>query len=288
LPKRGLGRGLDALLPSGEPEQEERSGVREIPVDEIRPSRLQPRQRFDETKLEELAESIREHGLVQPVIVRPHDGGYELIVGERRWRAARKAGLATIPAVVKDFDSDAEVLEVALVENLQREDLNPLEEASAFKYLIEELGLTQEEVSRRVGRSRPQVANTLRLLNLDPEIQAEIKAGNVTMGHAKALLSLSDKASQRQLFRRILTKGLSVREAEEAARRMAEGRPDRKDARGKGGDDSDAALAAAVEEQLRNVLGTKVRVRSENGRGRVEIEFYSLEDLERIVEIITG
>jgi len=282
-----LGRGLDALLPSGELDEEERSGVREIPVSQISPSRLQPRQNFDPAKLAELADSIREHGLVQPVVVRPHDGGYELIVGERRWRAAQLAGLRVIPAVVKDFDSDADVLEIALVENLQREDLNPLEEASAFKYLTEDLGLTQEEVSRRVGRSRPQVANTLRLLNLDPEIQAEIKTGNVTMGHAKALLSLSDRGSQAQLFRRILAKGLSVREAEEAARRLA--RPPEPGQPGSRTATREAeAVLGATEEQLRNALGTKVKIRSEGGRGRLEIEFYSEEDMNRIVELIVG
>lgn len=282
-----MGRGLDALLPSGELDEPERSGVRRIPVSQISPNRLQPRQSFDEERLAELADSIKEHGLVQPVVVRPHDGGFELIVGERRWRAAQLAGLTVIPAVVKELESDADVVEVALVENLQREDLNPLEEASAFKYLTEELGLTQEEVSRRVGRSRPQVANTLRLLKLDPEIQAEIKSGNVTMGHAKALLSLGDRGSQAQLLRRILAKGLSVREAEEMARRLA-----RPATPGKSGPATAARETEAVfdarEEQLRNALGTKVRIRSEGGRGRLEIEFYSEDDLDRIVEFIVG
>ncbi len=279
-----MGRGLDALIPSGGAGETEASGVREIPISQISPNRLQPRQDFDPEKLAELAASIREHGLVQPVVVRPVDGGYELIVGERRWRACQQAGLRVIPAVVKDLDSDADVLEVALVENLQREDLNPLEEASAFRYLIEELGLTQEEVSRRVGRSRPQVANTLRLLNLDPAMQEELKAGRITMGHAKALLSLTDKASQGALFRRILAKGLSVREAEDLARRLAEG-PAAGDAGGVAPDRATAEYGA-LEDNLRNALGTKVKIRASEGRGRVEIEFYSDGDLDRIAEII--
>lgn len=279
--RRGLGRGLDALLPSGGSEIIE-SGVREIPTNQISPNRLQPRQRFDPEKLTELADSIREHGLVQPIVVRPTETGYELIVGERRWRAAQQAGIKVIPAVIKDIGSDADVLEVALVENLQREDLNPLEEAAAFQYLIGEFGLTQEEVSKKVCRSRPQVANTLRLLNLDAEIQEAIQAGDLTMGHAKVLLSLDEGVRQKQLFRRILEKGLSVRETENAARRMAEtetpGKVRKPEAKAPG--------RAAVEEQLRDALGTRVRVRGEGGRGQIEIEFYSEEDLGRIVDLI--
>ena len=279
--KHGLGRGLDALIPTGGGEPGE-AGVREIPVNQISPNRFQPRQRFDPAKLEELANSIREHGVVQPVVVRPLDGGFELVIGERRWRAAQQAGLRTVPAVVKDIGSDADVLEVALVENLQREDLNPLEEASAYQYLISEFGLTQEEVARRVGRSRPQVSNTLRLLHLDAAIQEEIQAGNLTMGHAKAVLSLPDRPAQFQLFRKILAKGMSVREAEETARRMLEPR-DASKAKPAGG-----KVFGAVEEQMRNALGTRVTVRGDVGRGRVEIEFYSEDDLTRIVDLIAG
>ncbi len=279
--RRGLGRGLDALLPSGGSEIIE-SGVREIPTSQISPNRLQPRQRFDPEKLAELADSIREHGLVQPIVVRPTETGYELIVGERRWRAAQQAGIKVIPAVIKDIGSDADVLEVALVENLQREDLNPLEEAAAFQYLIGEFGLTQEEVSKKVCRSRPQVANTLRLLNLDAEIQEAIQAGDLTMGHAKVLLSLDEGVRQKQLFRRILEKGLSVRETENAARRMSESETPGKVRK----PDAMAPSRAAVEEQLRDALGTRVRVRGEGGRGQIEIEFYSEEDLGRIVDLI--
>jgi len=281
LRRRGLGRGLDALLPSGGSEIIE-SGVREIPTSQISPNRLQPRQRFDPEKLTELADSIREHGLVQPIVVRPTETGYELIVGERRWRAAQLAGIKVIPAVIKDIGSDADVLEVALVENLQREDLNPLEEAAAFQYLIGEFGLTQEEVSKKVCRSRPQVANTLRLLNLDAEIQEAIQTGDLTMGHAKVLLSLDEGVRQKQLFRRILEKGLSVRETENAARRMSETETPEKVRK----PEAKAPGRAAVEEQLRDALGTRVRVRGEGGRGQIEIEFYSEEDLGRIVDLI--
>jgi ParB family chromosome partitioning protein len=281
LRRHGLGRGLDALIPTGGAEPVE-TGVREIPVNQISPNRFQPRQRFDPAKLEELANSIREHGIVQPVVVRPLDDGFELVVGERRWRAAQQAGLRTVPAVVKDVGSDADVLEVALVENLQREDLNPLEEASAYQYLISEFGLTQEEVARRVGRSRPQVGNTLRLLHLDAEIQEEIQAGKLSMGHAKALLSLPDRPAQFQLFRKILAEGMSVREAEETARRTQEPREAGKVKPPGGG------TFGAVEEQMRNVLGTRVTVRGDIGRGRVEIEYYSEDDLSRIVDLIAG
>lgn len=280
--KRGLGRGLDALLPSATPAAA--GGVREIPLRDIAPSRLQPRQRFDPEKLAELAASIKEHGVVQPIIVRPAERGYELVIGERRWRAAREAGLDTIPAVVKDMGSDEEVMAVALVENLQREDLNPLEEASAYQYLIQEFGLTQEEVARRVGRSRPQVANTLRLLNLDPEVREEIQAGRLTMGHAKALLSLADRAAQKQLVRRILEKGLSVRETEEEARRLSTAK------RGSAPPHRSVAESpfAEVEQEMRDALGTRVRVTGGPERGRIEIDFFSPDDLARIVDLITG
>ncbi|RJQ07647.1 MAG: ParB/RepB/Spo0J family partition protein [Bacillota bacterium] len=277
--RRGLGRGLDALLPSAGADTGE-GGVQEIAVGEIRPNRLQPRREFDEAKLAELAESIKEHGLVQPVVVRPVDAGYELVVGERRWRAAQMAGLSAIPAVVRDVETDAGVLEVALVENLQREDLNPMEEAHAFHYLTEEFGLTQEEVARRVGRSRPQVANTLRLLSLDSETQDEIRSGRVTMGHAKALLSVQDKALRKALLRKIVDKGLSVRGAEDEASALVSRRASPK---------TSAARPVPypdVEDQLRNALGTKVRVLGGGGRGRIEVEFYSEEDLSRIVDLI--
>jgi ParB family chromosome partitioning protein len=274
---------LDALLPSGGGEAAE-EGVREIPTSQITPNRLQPRQRFDAEKLAELAGSIREHGLVQPVVVRTTATGYELIVGERRWRAAQQAGLRSIPAVIKDIDSDADVLQVALVENLQREDLNPLEEAAAFQYLVGEFGLTQEEVAKRVGRSRPQVANTLRLLNLDAEIREAIQVGELSMGHAKVLLSLPEAARQKQLFRRIIETGLSVREAEDAARSLSETKAPAK-ARKK---DEASPAHKGIEEELRNVLATRVRVRSDGDRGQIEVEFYSEEDLVRIVETIVG
>jgi len=281
--KRGLGRGLDALLPAGDagvgPDE---TGPREIRIREISPNRFQPRQEFDPEKLAELTDSIRRHGVVQPVIVRPVDGRYELVVGERRWRAAQEAGLETIPAVVKDVGSDEDILAVALVENLQREDLNPLEEAGAYHYLIQEFGLTQEEVAQRVGRSRSQVANTLRLLNLDPEIQAEIQAGRLSMGHAKVILSLPEHAAQRRLFRDIIKKGLSVREAEGTAQRLA-ATPAKAGARR-----TPLSPYPDVEERLRNALGTRVAIRGKSGRGRMEIEYYSSEDLERLVELILG
>lgn len=283
--KKGLGRGLDALLPSSGADESgpPTEGVREIPVAEIGPNRFQPRHRFDPDKLAELADSIRQHGVVQPVVVRPVDGRYELIVGERRWRAAQEAGLGSIPAVVKELDSDEEVMAVALVENLQREDLNPLEEASAYQYLVQEFGLTQEEVAQRVGRSRSQITNTLRLLNLDAEIQEAMQTGLVTMGHAKAILGVPDRAGQLRLFREVASKGLSVRQAEELARQAAVVRPSVAAPK-----PAAAPLWVGIEEQLRNSLGTKVVVKGQAERGKVEIEYYSSEDLARIVDLITG
>lgn len=282
--KKGLGRGLGALLPSSGPEGSgSEGGVREIPVREIVPNRFQPRQRFDPEKLAELAESIRQHGVVQPVVVRPVDDHYELIVGERRWRAAQAAGLHVVPAVVKDLGSDEDVMAVALVENLQREDLNPLEEASAYQYLVQEFGLTQEEVAQRVGRSRSQVTNTLRLLQLDADVQEAIQIGTLTMGHAKAILGVAERAGQMRLFREVVARGLSVRQAEELARQMAATRP--------ASPRPSASVVSpwrGVEEQLRNSLGTKVVVKGQAERGRVEIEYYSAEDLARIVDIIAG
>lgn len=187
--KRGLGKGLGALIPVAEPEDEET--VREINIEDIRPNSFQPRRAFDEEKLAEMAESVRTHGILQPVVVRSIIGGYELVAGERRWRAAQLAGLVRIPAVIREL-SEGEMMEVALIENIQREDLNPLEEAEAFKILLTEFGLTQEELAQRVGKSRSHIANILRLLNLTPEVQSYVSRGTITMGHARALLALSE------------------------------------------------------------------------------------------------
>lgn len=286
--KRGLGRGLGALLPEVEASRE---GGREIELERVRPNSGQPRKHIDPEKLEELAASIREHGVVQPVVVRPSGDGFELVAGERRWRAAKLAGLRTIPAVVRDL-SESQVMEIALIENLQREDLNPIEEARAYRRLIEEFGLTQDELARRLGKSRPQIANTLRLLNLHPEVQEQVFRGEVSMGHAKVLLSLESAAVQAELARRVAQRKLSVRETEEAAKALARPRPG---GMGRARDGAERSIAAAhsadiaeVEATLRAKLGTPVSIVCGSPKGRIEIAFFGEEDLVRVTDLLLG
>jgi ParB family chromosome partitioning protein len=278
---RGLGRGLGALI--GEQDAvRPRETVVEIPVEEIRPSRYQPRQGMDDAALHELAESIREHGVLQPVVVRRGEWGYELIVGERRFRAAQLAGLARVPACIRDY-SDEQTLEVALVENLQREDISALEAARAYRRLADEFGLTQEQIAAKVGKSRSAVANTLRLLQLSPREQRRLEAGEITEGHARALLSSAPDQRERML-EEILRGRSSVREAEEMARgaRAAETAAGEKGARRK---TTDANLAA-VEGRLRERLGTRVQIQRRGSKGAISIEFYSDEDLERLLRLL--
>jgi len=277
--RRALGRGLRALIPAEAPEA---LVAQMVPVDSIRPNPYQPRVELDEAALEELTESIRTHGVLEPIVVRPAASGYELVAGERRWRAAQRAGLAAVPAVVRDLD-DRQAAVLALVENLQREDLNPIEEARAYQRLTE-LGLTQEEVAAQVGRSRPAVANSLRLLTLAPEIQQAVARGQVSVGHAKVLLGVEDAAARRRLAEAIIGRGLTVRETEELAkaqrktpaRRKRPGRPERRR----------EAVWADLEMRLSEALGTKVRVEAQGEGGRIVIEFYSQEDADRLLELI--
>lgn len=275
--KHGLGRGLDALIPT---EQEGIETIQEINIDEIVVNNKQPRKDFDEEKLEELAASMEQHGVLQPVILRKIGRGYELVAGERRWRAAAKAGIKKIPAVVKEL-SDGDVLEIALIENLQREDLNPIEEASAYKQLMDEFGLTQEELAKRVGKSRSQIANTLRLLNLEEEILKFIFEGKLTAGHARALLSIEDKKLRYGLAKKISNEGLSVRQAEQLAQNLLQ-KKEKKSSR----QTTINPIMSGIAEKLQQSLGTKVRIRGSEKRGKIEIEFYSSEELERILEVI--
>ena len=275
--KHGLGRGLDALIPT---QQEGIETIQEINIDEIVVNNKQPRKDFDEEKLEELAASMEQHGVLQPVILRKVGRGYELVAGERRWRAAAKAGIKKIPAVVKEL-SDGDVLEIALIENLQREDLNPIEEASAYKQLIDEFGLTQEELAKRVGKSRSQIANTLRLLNLEEEILKFIFEGKLTAGHARALLSIEDKKLRYGLAKKISNEGLSVRQAEQLAQNLLQ-KKEKKSSR----QTTINPIMSDIAEKLQQSLGTKVRIRGSEKRGKIEIEFYSSEELERILEVI--
>jgi ParB family chromosome partitioning protein len=275
--KRGLGRGLDALLSSA-PAPGRDEGLVEIPVERIEPNPRQPRKAFDPAALAELATSIRASGVIQPVVVRKVSGAYQLIAGERRWRAAREAGLARVPAVVREA-TDAESLEIALVENLLREDLNPLEQAEAYQRLIADFGWTQEELGARVGKDRSSIANTLRLQKLPVPIQDDLRAGRLTMGHALALLGLTTPAEQLKLREEILAHSWSVRatEATVQTRRAAPPVGRRR-----------SAELVALEDAVAHALMTRVRITGTDRRGRIEIEYASADELERLTGILTG
>ena len=272
--KRGLGRGLEALLP----EVTEAPGEGEVEVSRIEPNPFQPRREFREAELAELAASIREHGILQPLVLRRAGAGYQLVAGERRWRAAKLLGLSRVPAVVRELD-DRRMLELALIENLQRADLNPLEEAAAYRRLIDDFQLTQEAVAQAVGKSRPYVANALRLLTLEPEVRQLLARGELSAGHGKVLLGLPAGAGRRELATRAAARGLSVKETEEAVRRAGH-RPAPRAA----GDPEVRALAEA----LMRRLGAPTVIRMGRGRGTVEIAFSDLEDLDRLAAVILG
>ena len=278
-----LGKGLGALIP--EFEKEESRTLLFCGIEEIVPNRSQPRKHFDESKLQELAESIKEKGILEPLIVRRIDGGYELIVGERRWRAAQKAGLKEVPVLVKEIEG-REVLEFSLIENLQREDLNPIEEAEAFKRLIEEFNLSQGELATRIGKDRTTIANVLRLLKLPSEIRNHLLQNRITSGHARAILSLETKEKQKELCALIIRRDLSVREAEALAKRWSE-KPKRAVTPAKERSDLESQFNS-LQDSLRRHLGTKVHITQKGKRGKIEIEYYSFEDLERIMEAILG
>jgi len=278
-----LGKGLGALLP--ELGQAEPKTLLYCGIEDILPNRSQPRKHFDETKLQELAESIKEKGILEPLIVRRTEQGYELIVGERRWRAAQKAGLKQVPVLVKEAQR-REALEISLIENLQREDLNPIEEAQAFKQLIEEFNISQEDLSKRVGKDRTTVNNTLRLLKLPMEVRDHLLQDRITSGHARAILSLDNKERQKELCDLIIKRGLSVREAEAMAKRWSE-KSKKSVAPAKNKGDLESQLSS-LQDSMRKYLGTRVHISQKGKRGKIEIEYYSLEDLERIVEAITG
>jgi ParB family chromosome partitioning protein len=278
MQKQALGKGLGALIPdlSALDERERKAlGISEIELDKIVPNEYQPRKTFADERLKELAASIKEHGVIQPVIVHRIGSTYGLIAGERRWRAARLAGLKTIPALVKEA-SKRELIEQALIENIQREDLNPLEAAEAYKRLQDEFKLTQEDVARRVGKERSTVTNFLRLLHLPKEVKQDVSTGALSMGHAKALLALERSRDQVQAAALIVKKGLSVREAETLAARLRNPVKEKK-AR-------PAHELKAVEDRLRKALGTKVSLAPKAKGGRIVIEYYSAEELDRLLE----
>src|SRR5690606_32703742 len=290
--RKALGKGIGALIPSAPPRRPEaaapsadqpapRGVVQEIPLDAIAVNPRQPRARFDEQAIEDLANSIRDRGVLQPILVRTAEGGrYELIAGERRLRAARRVGLERIPALVKEAN-DGESLVIAIIENVQRADLTALEEARAYQALMEEFSLTQEEVARRVGKSRPAIANTLRLLQLPEDVQRELEEGRITAGHARALLAVESSAARSALTREIVTRGLSVRVAEKAVARARSS--------------SSAASTTSdpdvrrLETDMSRALGTKVTIRpGKGGAGTIEIAYFSDDDLARVAAQLTG
>jgi ParB family transcriptional regulator, chromosome partitioning protein len=266
--RRALGRGLGALIPSAY--QEEKSTESHVPLSAIQPNRLQPRQVFAEATIDELAESIRQKGILQPLLVRRVSEGYELIAGERRLRAAQRLGMEQVPVTIRDC-ADGEMLELALIENIQREDLNPLEEARGYRRLSDEFSLTQDEIAKRVGKDRSTVANSVRLLQLPQEVQREIEQGTLSAGHARALINAGSEAAKIKLAREVLARQLTVRETEKLAKRQA--RPM-----------ADVELRAA-EHRLTEVLGTRVRLHTRRGgAGRIEIEYYSLDGLNALID----
>jgi ParB family chromosome partitioning protein len=275
-PGSGLGRGLAALIP----QRDESRPPTELPVSEIARNPYQPRQTVDEKGIDELAASIAAHGVLQPLLVSRSPSGWILIAGERRLRAAQLAGLERVPVVVRSTD-EREQLALALVENLQRADLNALEEATAFRQLMDEFGLTQEEVASRVGKSRPAVANTLRLLDVDPAVQAAVRDGRISEGHGRAIAGLADRAEQRALLQAVISRGLSVRKTEDRVRRMREG------ARTNRPKPAISPDMERLQDGLRDALGTKVTLSRARKGGRITIEYYDDDDLGRLYERLT-
>ncbi|MFC4768462.1 ParB/RepB/Spo0J family partition protein [Effusibacillus consociatus] len=273
-----LGKGLEALLPQIGAED----SVLTVKVEELRPNPYQPRREFDADKLQELADSIREHGIIQPIIVRKSFRGYEIVAGERRLRAAKLAALEEVPVVIKDFD-DRQMTEIALIENLQREDLNPMEIAEAYNNIMEKFDLTQDELAKKVGQSRSHVANFLRLLNLPIEIREYVSRGTISMGHARAILGLEDKQQQVALAKKIIEDDLSVRVVEQIVNRLAQNVP--RETKKKKPEVN--KTIRQYEEKFRASLGTAVKIHSGKKRGKIEIEYYSLDDLERILNLIS-
>lgn len=278
MPKRVLGKGLEALIPESINEFNENE-IQELRISDIDPNSSQPRKSFDEDSLKELAQSIRQHGVIQPITVRPNGDRYMIITGERRWRAARLAGLKTIPAIVKDLN-DNDILEIALIENIQREDLNPIEQAKALKMLIEKFNFTQEDLAERLGKNRSTIANTMRLLNLSENVQNMIINGKLSEGHARALLGVSSKKMQEELAITASNTGLTVRELEKIVKKQVSKQNHNIQKQKLNPNLQECA------DKLSQMLGTKVNIISNKRKGRIEIEYYSEEDLYRIIELL--
>ena len=301
--KSGLGRGLDALFPektvhskqeekpvqkavSADDEKEKEtetagSGIKTVKISKVEPNREQPRKKFDEDALLEISESIKQYGILQPLLVSDKKDYYELIAGERRWRAAKMAGLKEVPVIIKEF-SDQETVEISLIESRQREDLNPVEEAQAYKRLIDEFHLKQDEIADRVAKSRTAVTNSLRLLKLDPRVQDMVVDEMITAGHARAILSIPDPDMQEMVASKVFDNQLSVRETEELVRKIL--KPSKK--KEKVSDSAEDAIYESLEEKMKGITGTRVFIRrKKNNKGKIEIEYYSRDDLERIIDL---
>lgn len=297
--KSGLGKGLDSLIPNkavgktaekaaqsdnknNKEEKVEASGAVMLKLSSIEPNREQPRKDFDEDALLELADSIKQYGVLQPLIVQKKKDYYEIIAGERRWRASKLAGLKEVPVIIKEF-SEQEILEISLIENIQRENLNPIEEAMAYKKLLEEFHLKQDEVAERVSKSRTAVTNSMRLLKLDEQVQQMVISDMISTGHARALLAIEDKEQQLMLAQKIFDEKLSVRETEKLIKMLKTPKKEEKDP----ASDHKSFIYTDLEEKLKNVIGTKVSINpKKNGKGKIEIEYYSEEELERIFDLL--
>lgn len=294
--RKGLGKGLDSLILSkneGNSEKEKKKDAAEnvshetlVKITKIEPNRAQPRRHFNEDSLQELADSIKQHGVIEPLIVQKRGEGYAIIAGERRWRAARLAGLKEIPVIVKEY-SDQEMFEIALIENIQRENLNPIEEAFAYKKLIEEFNLKQDDVANRVGKSRVAVTNSMRLLKLDERVQQMLVEDMLSSGHARALLALTDLELQYQTAMKIFDEKLSVREVERLVKKMTEEKLEKPQKKEVDIAANNEAVYRNLEEKLKNIIGSKVMInRKTKDKGKIEIEYYSSEELERIIELM--
>lgn len=301
MAKKGLGRGLGAIFgedvvresneelskvqkTTQKDGEETERGEHLVKVSLIEPNGGQPRKNFNEEELKELAESIKNYGILQPILVQKKGTSYEIIAGERRWRAAKLAGLKEVPVVLREYDKQ-KAMEIALIENVQREDLNPIEEAKAYQQLIKEFNLTQEEIAARVSKNRATITNSMRLLKLDEEIQDLLIQGVITSGHARALLSLEDKALQKKAAKEITDKGLSVRETEKLVKKL--GKPISRSEKSENKDQALSLIFQELEERMKTIMGTKVTIHNKDkSKGRIEIEYYSEAELERIVEMI--
>ncbi len=280
MAKKGLGKGLEALF-TGIDTTTSGETVVELKISEVEPDRTQPRRDFDEVKLAELASSIKEHGVITPIIVkRLETGFYQIVAGERRWRASKIAEVKTIPAIVRDMDKGS-LYEISMIENLQRQDLNPVEEAKGYKRLIDEFEMTQEQISKKLGKSRSSVANSLRILNLPKEVITLLETAQLSFGHAKVLLSCEDEKKQVALATKVVQEGMSVRELEQAIKT-----PDKKEAKPKKVDLNMKLALKAYEDKVTKGLGTKVKIVGSKSKGKIEIEYYGTEDLERIVNLM--